>query len=137
MTEKTHTSTPHTERSLARWVDRIRGNKIRFTFTEGPTKGHSYDHAFHDDDTVEWHDTSSAKHEAQKSSGSDAGAEAPTEYGTFQVTDDVEVVSYLSSSGYALTVVLNFETGELVGFASNDKSWYPVQGTFEVVRGDA
>jgi hypothetical protein len=28
---------------------------------------------------------------------------------------------------------MNNETGRLYGFASNDKEWYPVSGTFEVV----
>jgi hypothetical protein len=30
-------------------------------------------------------------------------------------------------------VVLNFRDHGLVGFASNDKQWYPVKGTFEAV----
>jgi hypothetical protein len=38
----------------------------------------------------------------------------------------------LSDSGYTLTLALNFRTGRMVGFASNEKSWYPVKGTFEV-----
>ena len=39
----------------------------------------------------------------------------------------------LSGSGYTLTVVLNFGDHGLVGFASNDKEWYPLKGTFEPV----
>jgi hypothetical protein len=42
-------------------------------------------------------------------------------------------VSYLSGSGYTLTVVLNFKDGGMVGFASNDKQWFPVKGTCETV----
>lgn len=38
------------------------------------------------------------------------------------------------SRDYTLTVALNFETGRLYGFASNDKEWYPVSGTLEEVE---
>jgi hypothetical protein len=30
-------------------------------------------------------------------------------------------------------VVLNFKDGGMVGFASNDKQWFPVKGTCETV----
>jgi hypothetical protein len=29
---------------------------------------------------------------------------------------------------------MNFDTGRLYGFASNDKEWYPVSGRLEVVK---
>jgi hypothetical protein len=50
------------------------------------------------------------------------------------VADDVYAVSYLSTSGYTLTVILNFRDHRMVGFASGAKDWHPVQGTFEVVE---
>ena len=50
-----------------------------------------------------------------------------------RAADDAYAVSYLSGSGYTLTVVLNFKDGGMVGFASNDKQWFPVKGTFETV----
>ncbi len=31
-------------------------------------------------------------------------------------------------------MVLNFENSQLFGFASNDKEWYPLTGTFELLR---
>ena len=37
------------------------------------------------------------------------------------------------SSGFTLTVVLNFATRQLVGVASGGKDWFPLRGTFEVV----
>ena len=45
-------------------------------------------------------------------------------------------MSYLAEeSGYTLTVAMNFETGRLYGFASNDKECVdPVSGTLEVVK---
>jgi hypothetical protein len=51
----------------------------------------------------------------------------------FEVTPEVFAVSYLSPSGFTLTVVLNFATMQLVGVASGGKDWYPLRGTFEVV----
>ena len=123
-----------------RWLEALRGKTLRFTFEEGPTRGASYDHTFRDDGTVTWHDGTAGKKAATKSSKSKATAdkgktkEPPTKYGSFQVTDDVYVVSYLSKSGYTLTVALNFETDELFGFASNDENWYPVRGIFEVIE---
>jgi hypothetical protein len=32
-----------------------------------------------------------------------------------------------------LTVVLNSHSGQIVGIASNEKTWVPVHGSFEVV----
>lgn len=34
----------------------VRGKTIRLTWTEGPTKGLTHEHVFHQDGTVEWHD---------------------------------------------------------------------------------
>jgi len=50
-----------------------------------------------------------------------------------RVTDQVYVVSYLAASGFTLTVAIDFGSGTIVGFASNDKQWSPVKGTYEVV----
>ena len=104
----------------------IRGKTIRLTWTEGPTKGMSHEHVFHQDGTVEWYDANSPR-----------GGSPPEKprYAAVKVTDEVYAVSYLApSSGYTLTVVLNFRDKRVVGFASSAKDWHPVQGTFEVVR---
>lgn len=37
-------------------------------------------------------------------------------------------------SGYTLTVVLDFEDGQMVGFASGAEEWHTLKGTFEVVQ---
>jgi hypothetical protein len=55
------------------------------------------------------------------------------EYGAVKVSDDVSLVSYLSDSGFTLTVALNFNDHIVVGFASSAKEWHPVRGTFDVV----
>jgi hypothetical protein len=119
------------------WVNPLSGKTIRFTFSEGPTKGAAYDHTFHDDGTVTWRDSAAPKRDEPSEKASDKDGkgekEPPTEYGSFQVADDVYVVSYLSKAGYTLTVALNFETDELFGFASNNQNWYRVRGIFEVL----
>jgi MoaF N-terminal domain len=113
----------------------IRGKTIRLTWTEGPTKGKTHEHVFHDDGTVEWHDAPGP----QKGGPADApqkgaSAKEKPEYAAIRVADDIYAVSYLAGSGYTLTVVLNFREHSTVGFASSSKDWHPVQGTFEVVK---
>ncbi len=104
--------------------DRLSGKTVRWSFSEGPTKGKTYEHRFHDDGTVEFRAV-----EGQKS----GEWTREKRYGTQEIANDVVVVSYLGGSGYTLTVALNFADGRMVGFASNDKEWYPVEGTFEEV----
>ena len=112
--------------SLAKPVNEVRGKTIRLSWTDGPTKGTTQEHVFHSDGTVEWHSVGTAK----KPSGS---PEKP-KYASEKLSDEVSLVSYLSESGYTLTVALNFDTGKTVGVASNEKNWMPVHGRFEVVH---
>lgn len=106
--------------------EQVRGRTLRFSWLDGPTKGSIHEHTFHDDGTVEWHAVGGAT--TQK-----PAAERPRYY-SVEVTDDFWLVSYLSDSGFTLTVVLNFEDRSLVGIASNDKTWIPVHGHFEPVN---
>src|ERR1700759_3491763 len=108
--------------SLSKQSHDIRGKTVRLSWTDGPTKGTTQEHVFHEDGTVEWHAV-----------GKHASTEKP-KYASERITDDVSLVSYLSQSGYTLTVALNFETGATVGVASNEKSWMPVHGRFEIVH---
>lgn len=103
----------------------IRGKTVRLTWTEGPTQGATHEHVFHQDGTVEWYDANGA-------AKGGAAKERPA-YAAVEVAEDVYVVSYLASSGYTLTVVLNFRDQKVVGFASSAKDWHPVRGKFEVV----
>ena len=108
--------------------DPVKGKTIRLSWSEGPTKGTTQEHVFHDDGTVEWHATGA---DAKKGGGKPAD-ERPR-YAAAALGGSVALVSYLSKSGYTLTVALRFDDGSTVGFASNEKSWFPVSGTFEVV----
>ena len=109
----------------------IRGTTMRWAWTEGPTKGKVYEHVFHQDGTVEWGD---ADHPPKSAPKPGAPAER-VPYAAFEVTPKVFAVSYLSTtSGFTLTVVLDFATGAMVGIASGAKDWFPIRGTFEMVE---
>jgi hypothetical protein len=118
-------------------ADAIPRTTKRWAWTEGPTQGMVHEHVFHEDGTVEWHDAGSTP--PKKPSKEPDGAHRSTRperapYVAFEVTPEVFAVSYLSqSSGFTLTVVLNFATRQLVGVASGGKDWFPLRGTFEVV----
>lgn len=72
------------------------GRTIRWTCTDGPVAGQTFEHTFNDDDgNVVWRSVDgkdSTKLDREKFS-----AVAP-------INDDVVVVSYLAASGHALTV---------------------------------
>jgi MoaF N-terminal domain len=112
----------------------ILGKIIQFRWTEGPTKGMTHEHVFRPDGTVEWRDPEASQSVASRKRG---GPGEPTEravYAAVAVADGAYLVSYLAASGYTLTVVLNFRDQQLIGFASSAKDWYPLRGTFEVIK---
>ena len=107
-------------------TDPVRGQTLRFSFSDGPTAGKTYEHRFHEDGTVTWRDLAASP----KPGASNEAGNRP-KYAAMKVAQDAYAVSYLSASGYTLTVVLNFDDHRLAGFASNDKQWFPVKGSFE------
>ena len=105
--------------------DRIRGKTIRWTFTDGPVAGIPFEHIFNEDGSVVW----------RGAGGSMKGKSAQEkEYAAVKIADDVYALSYLAASGHTLSVVLNFKNKQMHGFASNDKTWFSMAGTFETVR---
>ena len=111
----------------------IRGKTIQFRWTEGPTRGITHVHVFHPDGTVEWHDITPSQSAEGKRPQESGPPERPV-YAAVAVADGAYLVSYLAPSGYTLSVVLNFQDHQLIGFASSAKEWFPVRGTFEVVK---
>jgi phenolic acid decarboxylase len=105
-------------------IDSLYGKTLRWTFTDGPMAGATYDHTFHKDGTVDFRSVEGSK-QGKPTHEKNAAA--------VKVADDVFVVSYLGASGYTLTVVLNLKHMNMVGFASNDKEWSQHKGTFEIV----
>jgi phenolic acid decarboxylase len=106
--------------------DPIVGKKFRFTWEDGPTKGETHEHVFNSDGSVDYRKVGEGAPEGK--------ATHEKKYGAVRITDDVYVVSYLGSAGFTLTVVLNFDDHRIAGFASNDKQWFPVKGTFAEVK---
>lgn len=108
-----------------RKIDSLNGKTIRWTFTDGPVAGTTFEHTFCEDGTVVWRGIEgSAKGRSVRSA-------------TVKVADEIFAVSYLAATGHTLTVVLNFQRKQMVGFASNSKEWYQQEGTFEVVSDSA
>ena len=103
---------------------------IRFAWKDGPTKGKVHEHVFHADGTVEWHD---AEQKGKAPAKADAKPERP-KFLDEEIASGIRLVSYLSSGGFTLTVVLNSQNGSIAGVASNDKTWMPVHGAYEVVK---
>ena len=116
-------------------ADQVRGRTIRFSWTEGPTKGSTHEHVFHEDGTVEWRAVSdeNTQPSADEADRNRTSPERPR-YSSVEVTDELFLVSYLAASGYTLTVVLNFEDASIVGIASNDKNWFPLRGRLQAMN---
>jgi hypothetical protein len=109
----------------------LAGRTLRWTFTEGPTAGKTFEHTFHPDGTVVWRGVD----DAQGKSKRETDQKPPkVQYASFEVAPDTHLVSYLSEAGFTLTVALNFKTRQCYGVASNNEAWYPLTGTFETVQ---
>lgn len=102
---------------------RLAGRKFRLTWTAGPTVSVTHEHVFHTDGTVSYaqveHDKAPAHYTTAK------------QYGAFELAEDIFLVSYLGTTGYSLSVAMNFKDKRLHGFAADATRWYPVQGRFE------
>jgi hypothetical protein len=104
----------------------LSGRTLKWAFEEGgPTGGGTYIHTFEPDGSVEFRKVDGAK---------EGKPTREKKYASVEVAPDVHLVSYLGAAGYTLTVAVNLKSGKLDGFASNDKEWYPVSGTSEVVK---
>lgn len=105
----------------------LSGQTIRWTFSEGPTKGTPYEHKLYRDGSIGFR--------AVKGEGE--GKYEKAEKGAVEkISDEVHAISYLSAAGYTLTAILNFADGSVVSFASNSEGWFPAQGTFELAGED-
>ena len=101
--------------------DAIRGNTITWTFTDGPTANKKFEHEFRPDGSVVYRMEGSDKSTTEK------------KYESSQIAENVFVVSYLASSGWTLTTILDFGSGKAVAIASNEKQLVVQHGTFQVV----
>ena len=113
---------------MADQKDPLAGRTFRWTFDGGPAAGKTYEHKFKADGTVVFKEVGGA---AQPAAG---GTGPGVKYASFEITPQIYLVSYLSAHGYTLTVAMNRASKALHGFVSNDKEWYPLEGTAEEVR---
>ena len=100
------------------------GRTIRWRFDDGPVAGQTFEHTFDSDGSVVWRSVDGP--EPTKLHQEKFGAVAP-------ISDDVVVVSYVSSGGYTLTVALNLAQGRMVAFASGHDTWVQQRGSFELL----
>ncbi len=100
----------------------VQGQTIRWWFDDGPTAGKAFEHSFGRDGSVTYAMEGSGKRTREP------------HYEAVQVGKHVIAVSYLSSSGWTLTVVMDDHTGEATAFASNDKQLVVQHGHFERLR---
>ncbi|MEP6634296.1 MAG: hypothetical protein ABJA62_08820 [Luteimonas sp.] len=98
----------------------LTGKTLRCHFSDGPTAQKSFDHVFHPNGTVDW-----GMAGGELTTGEDAAL--------MKAGDAVFAGSYLSHNGYTLTMVFDLDSGKLVSFASDSKSWSKQHGTFEII----
>jgi hypothetical protein len=115
------------------------GKTIRWTYDDGPMAGKSFEHTFGDDGTVTWRETGGEEKSTKppangKQKTGKPTTEAKAKYEVAAINDDVCAISYLSQSGFTLTSVLDFDSGTVVSFASNEKELVPQRGAFEVAE---
>lgn len=110
--------------------DPIRGQAIRFTFSDGPMATKTFEHVFDANGTVTFRTVGGAT--SSKNTARDEGKKEPLpKYEVAMIRDDLGAVSYLGSGGYTLTTILDFKTKKLVAFSSNEKGVSVQHGTFE------
>ena len=102
----------------------LSGKSIRWKFVDGPTAGTTFEHTLDPDGSIVWRALDGAFKGATRREKA---------YAAVRVADGTWVVSYLAESGHTLTVVLNLANHRATGFASNDKTWQQLTGTFELV----
>jgi hypothetical protein len=110
---------------LAMKSDPIRGKTIQWTFSDGPMANRTFEHAFKDDGSVSFRPLDGK------------GEGKATEVKKYEIATlgpDVYAASYLGPSGYTLTAVLDYRSGKVVAFASNEKDLVLQHGTFREVE---
>ena len=116
----------------------VAGRTFKWTFDDGPTSGKTYEHMFSPDGTVVWREVDTSGNaasaaEKKTDAGKSNGKTHATKYASYEVAPNTFLVSYLSESGYTLSVVMNLDTMRIYGIASNTQEWYPLTGTADTV----
>ena len=98
----------------------VEGKTLRFTFEDGAMAGKTFEHIFEPGGSVRYRPVGAA-----------GDGTTVKRYEAASIGADVSAISYLSSEGYTLTVVLDWGTRGLVAFASNEKMLSMQRGRFE------
>ena len=106
----------------------LAGRTQQWRFDGGPTAGKTYEHTFRADGTVVYREVGAGDVKPA------ADGEGGTRYASFEVAPGMHLVSYLAASGFTLTVLVDRSTKTVHGFASNEKSWFPLQGALVADR---
>lgn len=101
--------------------DPLSGKTLRWTYSDGPMKGKVFEHRFATDGTVSWKEAGDAK----------PSADSSATYQHARINDDVKAFSYLATSGFTLTTIVDEKSGSIVSFASNEKELMIQHGTLE------
>jgi hypothetical protein len=107
--------------------DPVRGRTIAFSFDDGPMAGKTFEHRFDDRGTVTFR---AAGDQASDAAKDPAHGGPGTAYEVATLRDGVCAISYLSSAGTTLTVVLDFATNKLIAFSSNEETLSLQRGCF-------
>jgi hypothetical protein len=100
----------------------IRGETIRWSFDDGPTKGTVFEHTFNQDGSVSYRMDGSNKTTRED------------HYECVALGDAGYVVSYLAKSGWTLTAVLDEKDKSVTAIASNAQQLVVQHGHFEHLR---
>jgi hypothetical protein len=113
-------------------TDLITGNTVRWSYTDGPAKGKTFEHTFGTDGSVTYRIVDGGAPSASATAPA-KDKKPPIHYEVERINDDVFAVSYLSpDNGYTLTSILDGKAGTVVSFASNDKEVVVQHGTFQL-----
>ena len=113
--------------------DPVRGKTLRWSYDTGAMAGKTYEHRFGTDGTVHWSEVGEKAPAASSKSASADESTAP--YKIERINDDAYVVSYLATSGYTLTTVVDEKAGTIVSVASNEKQLSTHRGTVDRSKG--
>ena len=105
--------------------DPITGKTIRWRYDDGPMKRKDFEHDFATDGSVRW------RMAGTKAGAADDPHSHSKKYEVVRTGEDVWTVAYLAPSGWTLTTVLDFASGKMVSFASNEKELVVQSGTFD------
>lgn len=106
-------------------MDLAAGRTIKWTFDDGPMAGVPIEHDLHADGSITWRIVD----------GPHKGVSRREEpFDARRVSENVWTLSYRAASGHTLTVVMNAADGRLTAYGSDNASWEPMSGRFEIVR---